>query len=133
MLPLVPPKVYTRTPKIGKWSWKTLFWYTNAFYCVLLTNFWIFFEIWKFMSSIFFSKIPKNIQKCFNFCKIEKNIIFVSKLRQNHPIDPNLAKVSLKTPWDSNSFRLNLHFQNFWHLLRQKYRVLWLKNKSGFF
>ena len=68
----------------------------------------------------FFEKFFKTCKRNFwNFFKNEKIIILVVKLDQNHHVDQNLAKFSLKTK--KRQFPdIPLFFQNFRRLRRQK-------------
>lgn len=58
-------------------------------------------------------KIPQISKSFIVFLKIEKTIIFASKLVQNHHINLNLAKFSPKTPKSANFHIKPLDFSNF--------------------
>ena len=81
-----------------------------TFYCIFKKE---FSKIWSFRAEIF-SKNSSNFQNnSRNFrivLKIEKTIIFASKLVHNYHIDPNLAKFSLKTPKKCQIFLKTLKF-----------------------
>ena len=68
------------------------------FYCIFSKEFSKIFEIWSFMFGSFFkkfSKISRNFPKIF---PTSKEVFFVPKIVQNHYINQNLAKFSLKIP-----------------------------------
>ena len=104
-------RVYLGAP-IFFWSFMSP--YLPLFIAFLLTNFRKFSKFGVYVR-LFFQKIFQNFSKIswnfLNFFKIEKNtIIFAPKIVQNHYINENLTKFSLKI---SKNSRFSLKILNF--------------------
>ena len=111
--------------------------YLPLFIAFLLTNFRKFSKCGVLCPAIFFEKFPKISQKFSEifstFSKSKKTIIFASKIVQNHYINQNLAKFSLKTPKNSRFSLKILDFSKFsapsapkiWSFMSQKSRFFW--------
>ena len=83
------------------------------------------------MSYNFFEKFPKNFLKFFQlFQKSKKTIIFMPKIVQNHYINQNLGKNSLKTPKIAGFSLKTLNFSKFSALSAPK---IWSFMSSNFF
>ena len=110
--------------------------YLPLFIAFLLTNFRKFSKFGVLCPAIFFEKFPKiskNFPEIFStFSKSKKTIIFAPKTVQNHNINQNLAKFSLKTPTNrrfllKNSIVLKFSApsaRKIWGFMSQKFGVL---------
>ena len=80
----------------------------GCFIAFLLTNFRKFSKFGVLCPAIFFEKFPKISRKFpeifSTFSKSKKTITFAPKIVQNHYINQNLAKFSLKTPKNGRFF-----------------------------
>ena len=94
------------------------------FYCIFKKEFSKFGVL---SPQFFFEKISKISEKfpeiLSTFSKWIKTFIFVPKLVQNHYIDQNLAKSSLKTPKTVYFFSETTIFHNFLCFWCRKFRV----------
>ena len=86
----------------------------TPFYCIFINKFSKIFKMWSFMSGNFFRKISQKFPEIFStFSKSKKTIIFAPKTVQNHNINQNLAKFSLKIPKIVDFSLKTLNFSKF--------------------